>query len=96
MTPQEEFDSKYVTANELQQEMGVSRSSVMHARQAGKLPEPIVLRGIGAFVWERNVITPYMDDWRILLASRRQGSAKKRGPRPIGHNNLMRRQGYSE
>lgn len=68
---QEKFDNLYITGYEIQQELGVDRSSVLRARERGILPQPITVRGVRAYIWEREVVKPFMDAWRISLQSRR-------------------------
>ena len=70
-TPQEVFDEMYITGSEIQKIMGVERSSVLGARRRGLLPQPIQVRGARAFIWEREKVQPYLEAWRISLASRR-------------------------
>lgn len=71
LTPQELFDERYITGSEIQHTMNVSRSSVLLARRRGMLPDPIVVKGARAFIWERDKVTPYIEAWKISLASRR-------------------------
>jgi hypothetical protein len=70
-TAQELFDEKYITSSEIQKMMGVERSSILNARRRGMLPDPIIVRGVRAFIWERENVTPYLEAWKIALASRR-------------------------
>jgi len=70
-TPQERFDALYITSNEIQERMGVVRSSILHARQRGMLPDPIMVRGVNTFIWERDGIEEYLKSWELSLKSRR-------------------------
>lgn len=70
-TSQELFDEKYITSSEIQETLGVERSSILNARRRGMLPDPITVRGVRAFIWEREKVTPYLEAWKISLASRR-------------------------
>lgn len=70
-TAQERFDELYITSSEIQEELNVERSTILNARRRGLLPEPILVRGVRAFIWERDKVRPYLEAWKISLASRR-------------------------
>lgn len=70
-TAQERFDEKYITSTEISKTLNVERSSILHARNRGLLPEPVVVKGVRAFIWEREPLQQYLDAWKITLASRR-------------------------
>jgi len=78
-TPQERFDELYVTSSEIQITLNVSRTVILGARKRGMLPDPVLVRGLGAFIWERETVTPYLDAWKISLASRR-GELQPKAP----------------
>lgn len=71
LSPQEDFDRRYITSTEIQRELGVERSTILYARRRGMLPEPIIVQGVRAFIWERDKIRPYLNAWRLSLRSRR-------------------------
>lgn len=71
MTAQDRFDNTYVTPHEICQRLRVERSSILYARKRGLLPEPIRLKGSGAFIWERDKIESYLSAWEINLKARR-------------------------
>lgn len=68
---QKEFDAKYITGHEIQKDMKVTRTAILYARKRGALPDPIVVHGSGTFIWERKSVKPFLDSWKISLASRR-------------------------
>ena len=70
-TAQERFDKMYVTSTEIQQRLNVVRSVILKARHRGMLPDPVVIPGLRAFIWERENVTPYLDAWELSLASHR-------------------------
>ena len=70
-TAQARFDELYITSNEIQKTLKVERSSILKARRRGMLPEPVVIRGVNTFIWERAPLKPFLDAWTISLASRR-------------------------
>lgn len=79
MSPQEEFNAKYVTSTELCQELGISRSSLANRRTAGGLPGAIdVPRPDGTahvVLWLRDQVAPHVEAYRAQLAQRRGGAA---------------------
>jgi hypothetical protein len=70
-TPQEHFDELYITGYEIQNELKVNRTTVLNARKRGLLPDPIHIPGARTCIWERATATPYIEAWKISLASRR-------------------------
>lgn len=68
---QKEFDDQYITSTEISEELGVRRATILNARLRGMLPEPIKIKGIRLYIWNRAATQPYIDAWRITLASRR-------------------------
>lgn len=70
MTPQERFDHLYITSNEICEDLGIERSTVMNAKNRGLLPDPIVINS-KFHIWERATATPFINAWRINLKARR-------------------------
>ena len=68
---QEAFDDKYITSTEITERLSVDRSSILYARRTGLLPNPIVIKGVRTFIWERDALKPYLDAWTITLKARR-------------------------
>jgi len=60
---QQQFDTAFITASEIANEVGVSRTSVHHARRDGKLPNPIAVGDGLVFIWDRTAIRPHVDAW---------------------------------
>jgi hypothetical protein len=77
-TPQEDFDSKYVTSTELCVDLDVTRSSIFNRRKAGGLPGAIEVRtrdgSIHLLLWLREEIAPHLEQWRAQLRKRGPGA----------------------
>lgn len=71
LTPQERFDTMYITASEISDIAEVERSSVMHAKRRGMLPNPITIPGVRLTMWERKPLQPFLDAWLLTLKARR-------------------------
>lgn len=69
---QKAFDEKYITSSEIQKELKIERSTLLNARRRGMLPNPVIVQGVGAFIWERKELQPYLDAWRLSLSVRRK------------------------
>ena len=69
-----EFDSKYITAAQIMQDLQLTRTSLLYARRTGKLPEPIVVNDGRLFIWLRKDIEPYLDAWKLMLTAKRRGN----------------------
>ena len=70
-TFQEQFDNAYITSSEICQRLAVSRTSLVHARHRGVLPDPIAVNGTNIYIWERNIAEPYIKTWEEKLTARR-------------------------
>ena len=68
---QTEFDRKYITSTEIIKYLGISRAALFYARNSQKLPEPIELNDRRLLIWERPVVQPYLEAWRLILNTRR-------------------------
>lgn len=71
---QREFNERYITSVEITHKLRVSRTAILLARRAGRLPDPIDLHG-RIFLWERDKVQPYIDAWKIVLDTRRRAAA---------------------
>jgi hypothetical protein len=60
------FDKAYITASEIMRELDIQRSSFLHLRRSGKLPDPIVVNEGRLFIWEREVVRPYLDAYKMM------------------------------
>lgn len=70
-TSQKKFDETYITGHEICETFNVPRSTVLHARRRGMLPDAIVIPGSRSFIWEREKVKPYLEAWKLSLQSRR-------------------------
>lgn len=71
-TAQLEFDKKYITANQLMNDVNVSRAGLQYARRSGKIPSPAIVVNEGRLlIWEREIVQPYIDAWKAKLIAQR-------------------------
>lgn len=70
-TAQTVFDELYITGYEICQQLSIPRSTLLRARERGVLPEPILVPGVKAFIWERSKVASAIDQWKQDLQSRR-------------------------
>lgn len=70
-TLQEEFDKKYIAANEIIEMMSVTRVAVLYARKRGILPEPIIVPGSKTHLWIRDDVKKNLEAWKMSLQARR-------------------------
>lgn len=68
---QQRFNDTYITSTEICEKAGVTRPTVLRARQRGVLPDAISVGGDVTYIWERKAIQPYLDAWLFHLASRK-------------------------
>ena len=54
------------------EELGVSRTALLHARARGLLPNAIVVNDGQLLVWEREPLKPYVDAWLLTLRAKRR------------------------
>lgn len=71
MTPQEEFDSTYITSTEIQKELSVTRPALWSRRKKGKLPGEIVVNDGHLIMWKRAEIALHIAAWKTELQKRR-------------------------
>lgn len=69
VTEQLTFNKSYITVGEICSRFKVTRSSIRHARESGKLPNAIMIGN--QHIWERASIEPYLVAWGKELESRR-------------------------
>lgn len=67
MTEQEKFNSLYITASEICEELEIQRSAVLYERRKGDMPEAMRLNEAGEFFWLREPMIPYMAMWAQRL-----------------------------
>lgn len=67
MTAQQRFNDKYITATEVAEFVGVSRVSVLRAKQRGLLPDAIHVGDNHVCIWERSPVMPYVDAWKKAI-----------------------------
>lgn len=70
-TAQERFNKRYITSTEITGRLNINRTSILHARKSGKLPDEIAINGDQIYLWERDAIEPYLQRWETVLGHRR-------------------------
>jgi hypothetical protein len=71
MSAQKEFDKKYITSSEICSSLDVCRTTLLQARRTGRLPNGVSVGDGQLYIWERDVVTPYLSAWKVLLDVRR-------------------------
>jgi hypothetical protein len=75
VTPQEEFDAKYISSTEICRDLGVTRASIVNARNRNALPEPVQVRRANGdphiMLWLRDEAAPFLERWKAELAAGR-------------------------
>jgi predicted DNA-binding transcriptional regulator AlpA len=61
---QKTFEECYITSTEIAEEVGVSRPSVLNARRRGTLPNAISVGDDRIYIWDRQQVRPYIDNWK--------------------------------
>lgn len=77
--PQIEFNEKYITSTEICKRLQIERATVTTARKRDFLPKPIIVPGLGTFIWKREDIEPILAAWQLTLNSRRRKSNAEKG-----------------
>ena len=75
MSAQKEFDKKYITSSEICNTLDDCRTTILQARRSGRLPDGISVGEGQLYLWERAVVTPYLNAWKLLLDVRRGKAA---------------------
>lgn len=73
---QQEFDKTYISVSEICEELQVNRSSVMHAKKKGLLPNSIDVCKGTTTLWKRAEVMEYLSAWKLAIKSRRELAAK--------------------
>lgn len=73
-TAQTRFNDTYITASEICSRLHVAKSSIVHARRRGMLPDPVIVADGQFFLWERSTVNRYLDAWELTLTARRHKS----------------------
>lgn len=70
-TAQQRFDEIYMTSSEIARELEISRTTLVQGRKRGMLPDPIVVNEGQVVLYERAIVRPYLDAWKLVLTTRR-------------------------
>lgn len=63
MTPQEKFNSLYISSAEICQMLGITRGGLVLAKKKGILPDPIMIPGGQIHIWDREEVMPALTQW---------------------------------
>lgn len=66
-TAQQRFDDIYMTSSDIGRELGISRATLVQGRKRGMLPDPIVVNEGQIVLYERAIVRPYLDAWKLVL-----------------------------
>ena len=72
---QERFDKMYITSTEIIDRLKTSRAAIFYRKEAGHLPNPITFQGRKLYIWEREAIEPYIQEWEMSLSQSRASRA---------------------
>lgn len=64
VSKQAKFNMTYIGSVEICNYLEISRVGLHHGRKRGKLPPPIRIPGTNTFLWEREEVTPMMEEWK--------------------------------
>lgn len=68
---QTHFDQTYITSAEIMRDLNIARSTLLHARRRGMLPDPIIINDGRIYLWERKHIQANLDAWKLTLTCRK-------------------------
>lgn len=71
ITPQQEFDSRYITSAALAKELRVSRAAICQAVARGLLPNAIKINDGQITIFLRENVKPFADAWKVILDVKR-------------------------
>lgn len=60
LTPQELFDSRYISSTEICKRLGIDRTNLLYRRRQGQLPGEITIVGLNGLLWERSFIESFL------------------------------------
>lgn len=80
-TMREDFHRKYITSAEICKEVGVSKMSLMWARNSGWLPGEIFIQAGSVLIWERDWIRSFIDAWKEDREKQRRDREARRAVR---------------
>ena len=61
----------FISSTEICKRLLINRSALAYARKAQNWPEPIIIDGINLHLWEREQVTPLIEEWEAKLNRRR-------------------------
>lgn len=71
MVNQQQFDEMFISSTEIYQRLNINRSALLYARKAQNWPEPISVKGLSLHLWNREQVTPLIEEWEAKLNRRR-------------------------
>ena len=73
-----EFEKTYITMKEIMKIIGVSRVAVFKAAKKGRLPNVMKVTGLRCYIWKRDFITPYLEEWKKTLIEKRKAKRTRK------------------
>lgn len=70
LTQQEQFDREFITATEIVERLGISRSTLTRAIARKFVPAPIRTSDGQTTIWKRKDLEPILETWAKLLPLR--------------------------
>lgn len=64
---QAEFDTVYISSNEICLRLDINRSSLAYQRRLGRMPGAVQVPGSNMFVWKREAIEPFVQAYEAKL-----------------------------
>lgn len=71
MVTRYEFEKMFISSTEICKRLLINRSALAYARKAQNWPEPIIIDGINLHLWDREQVTPLIEEWEAKLNRRR-------------------------
>lgn len=71
MVTRHEFEKMFISSTEICKRLLINRSALVYARKAQNWPEPIIIDGINLHLWDREQVTPLIEEWEAKLNRRR-------------------------
>ncbi len=76
---QEEFDSYFITSNEVCEELNITKPAIIMAKRRGDLPPSLKIgESNRSMFWVRHELRPYIELWKANL------NICKKGPKRVG------------
>jgi hypothetical protein len=81
ISPQEEFDRKYITGTEICNRLAISKRELARKIEGGYCPRPSIRMSTGAYLWLRPDVQGFIAEHEL----KKQETLEKREAKRIGH-----------